>query len=132
MVLRRPGIHMKKGINRQIMAHALQWNLFRLSAVQCFNILYLTLLASHNIISAMKDATFFTHPVADWQRRYEALRASFVERLPAAAIADRFGYRPGYVRLLRHLFRTGKVDIHEPPVEGKSARRRVSREVRDK
>src|SRR4030067_113429 len=29
----------------------------------------------------MKDATFFTHPVADWQRRYEALRASFVECL---------------------------------------------------
>jgi transposase len=80
----------------------------------------------------MRDATFFTHPTADWQRRYEALRASFVDRLPAAAIADRFGYRPGYVRLLRHLFRTGKTDVHEPPSEGKSARRRVSREVRDK
>ncbi len=80
----------------------------------------------------MRDATFFTHPKVDWQRRYEALRASFVERLPAAAVADRFGYRPGYVRLMRHLFRTGKADIHEPPSEGKAARRRVSREVRDK
>ena len=55
----------------------------------------------------MRDARFFTHPKADWQRRYEALRASFVDRLPAAAIADRFGYKPGYVRLLKHLFRTG-------------------------
>jgi transposase len=80
----------------------------------------------------MRDVSFFTHPKSDWQRRYEALRASFVDRLSAAAVADRFGYKPGYVRLLRHLFRTGKVDIHEPPVEGKSARRRVSREVRDK
>lgn len=80
----------------------------------------------------MRDATFFTHPRADWQRRYEALRASFVERLPAAAVADRFGYKPGYVRLLRHLFQTGKFDFHEPPQEGKVARRRVPKEVRDK
>jgi len=80
----------------------------------------------------MRDATFFTHPLSDWQRRYEALRASFVERLPAAVVADRFGYKPGYLRLLRHLFRTGKFDFHEPPQEGKVARRRVSQEVREK
>jgi hypothetical protein len=80
----------------------------------------------------MRDATFFTHPRADWQRRYEALRASFVERLPAAAVADRFGYKPGYVRLLRHLFRTGKTDLHEPPSDDKVSRRRSSRTVRDK
>jgi len=80
----------------------------------------------------MRDATFFTRPRADWQRRYEALRASFVDRSPAAAVADRFGYKPAYVRLLRHLFRTGKVDFQEPPAEGKAARRRVPREVRDK
>jgi len=80
----------------------------------------------------MRDATFFTHPKADWQRRYEALRASFVERHPAGAVADRFGYKAGYVRLLRHLFRTGKFDFNEPPEEGKAARRRVSRPVREK
>ncbi len=80
----------------------------------------------------MRDATFFTHPKADWQRRYEALRASFVERLAAGAVADRFGYKPGYVRLMRHLFRTGKFDFHEPPQEGKAARRRVPRALRDK
>jgi transposase len=78
------------------------------------------------------DATYFTRPRADWQRRYEALRASFVERLPARAVADRFGYTPGYIYLLRHLFTTGKVDFGEPPAEGKAARRRVSREVRQK
>jgi transposase len=82
--------------------------------------------------AGVRDASFFTHPKANWQRRYEALRAAFVDRLPAAAIAERFGYKPGYVRLLKHLFRTGKTDIHEPPFDDKTTRRRVSREVRDK
>lgn len=77
-----------------------------------------------------RDASFFLHPVQDWQRRYEALRASFVDRLPAKAVADRFEYTPGYVRLLRHLFRHGKFDFHEPVPEGKAARRRVSADVR--
>lgn len=80
----------------------------------------------------MRDVTFFTHPLSDWQRRYEALRASFVERLPAPVIADRFGYAPSYVRLLRHLFRSGKFDFAEPPSEDKIARRRVSGETRKK
>lgn len=80
----------------------------------------------------MPDAKFFIHPVHDWQRRYEALRASFVDRLPARIIADRFGYSQNYVLLLRHLFTHGKVDFSEPVPEGKSARRRVSSAVRKK
>lgn len=80
----------------------------------------------------MRDATFFTHPVSDWQRRYEALRSSLVERLPASVVADRFGYSHGYIRLLRHLFRSGKFDFAEPPTEDKVSRRRVSREIRKK
>lgn len=70
--------------------------------------------------------------MSEWQRRYEALRASFVERVPASAVADRFGYSAGYVRLLRHLFRSGKFDFAEPAAEGKTARRRVSSETRKK
>ena len=80
----------------------------------------------------MRDVTYFTRPRPDWQRRYEALRASFVDRLPAKAVADRFGYSPGYIHLLRHLFTTGKFDFGEPPAEGKAARRGVSRDVREK
>ena len=80
----------------------------------------------------MRDETFFTHPKLDWQRRYEALRACFVERLPARVVADRFGYKPGYVRLLKHQFRHGKIDFSEPVPEGKAARRRVTSDVRDK
>ena len=74
----------------------------------------------------MNDEKYFTHPVHDWQRRYEALRASFVERLPARIVADRFGYTEEYIRLLRHLFKHGKIDFSEPVPEGRSARRRVS------
>jgi len=62
----------------------------------------------------MIDHTFFTLPAAGWQRRYETLRASFVERLPAKVVAERFGYSQGYVRLLRHLFKNEKIDFSDP------------------
>jgi len=81
---------------------------------------------------SMRDATFFVHPQLDWQRRYEAVRASLVERLPAKVIADRYGYKPGYVRLLVHQFRHGKIDFSEPVPESKVARRRVTAEIRQK
>lgn len=55
-----------------------------------------------------------------------------VERLPALSVGERFGYSPGYIHLLRHLFRTGKFDFAEPPVEGKARRRAITREVRVK
>jgi hypothetical protein len=80
----------------------------------------------------MKDATFFTRPIANWQRRYEALRASFVERLPDALIAERFGFTVGYLRLIRHQFRHGKADFSEPPAEGGKSRRKVCAETRRK
>ncbi|MBW2588808.1 MAG: transposase [Deltaproteobacteria bacterium] len=80
----------------------------------------------------MNDATFFTHPKLDWQRRYEALRASFVDRLPDKVVADRFGYKSGYVRLLKHQFRHGKIDLSEVVPEGKAYRRRVNAETRKK
>jgi transposase len=79
---------------------------------------------------AMRDATYFTRPVCDWQRRYEALRALLVERLPTQAVADRFDYRPGYVRLLKHQFVHGKIDFSEPVGEGRAERRGVTAELR--
>ncbi len=80
----------------------------------------------------MPDEKYFLHPVHDWQRRYEALRASFVERLPAKVIAERFDYTPAYVNLLRHQFKHGKIDFSEPVPEGKKQRRRVTSEIRQK
>lgn len=80
----------------------------------------------------MRDAKFFTHPKFEWQRRYEALRALFVERLPHKAVADKFGYSSGYVRLLKHQFAHGIIDLAEPVLSGKAQRRRVSAETRRK
>ena len=80
----------------------------------------------------MPDAAFFTHPKLEWQRRYEALRASFVDRLPAKVVADRFGYSAAYIRLLRHQFQQGKLDFSELLPEGKTKRRRISAAIRGK
>ena len=80
----------------------------------------------------MADEKFFLHPLHDWQRRYEALRASFVDRLPAKVVADRFGYSPAYVNLLRHQFSHDKIDFSEPVPEGKINRRTVDKATRQK
>jgi len=80
----------------------------------------------------MPDEKYFLYPVHEWQRRYEALRASFVERLPATVVADRFGYSTNYVYLLRHQFAHGKIDFSEPLPEGKTRRRLVDSGIRQK
>jgi len=81
----------------------------------------------------MNDKNFFLRPTSEWQRRYEALRASFVERLPAKAVADRYGYSQSYVNLLRHQFIHEKIDFNEPPpTTDKSKRRRVDSVTRSK
>jgi transposase-like protein len=47
----------------------------------------------------------FTEPSNSTHRRYEALRAFFVEGVPSAEAAARFGYTPGSLRVLVHQFR---------------------------
>jgi hypothetical protein len=47
----------------------------------------------------------FLEPSNATHRQYEALRAFFVERLPSAEAARRFGYSPGSFRVLVHQFR---------------------------
>jgi len=78
----------------------------------------------------MRNEKYFLYPAHDWQRRYEALRASFVERLSAKIIAERFGYSTSYIHLLRHQFIHGKIDFSEPVPEGKIVRRRVDSKIR--
>jgi hypothetical protein len=48
----------------------------------------------------------FLEPANSNHRQYEALRAFFVDRLPSAEVAARFGYTPGSFRVLVHQFRT--------------------------
>ena len=83
-------------------------------------------------IKGMRNEKYFLHPVHDWQKRYEALRASFVDRLPAKVIADRFGYSQSYVNLLRHQFIHEKIDFSEPVPDGKIKRRKVDALTRSK
>ena len=47
----------------------------------------------------------FLEPANPTHRQYEALRAYFVEQLPSAEVAARFGYTPGSFRVLCHEFR---------------------------
>jgi len=47
----------------------------------------------------------FLVPTGPVHRQYEALRAYFVEKLPSAEAARRFGYSPGSFRVLCHAFR---------------------------
>ena len=47
----------------------------------------------------------FLEPANSTHRQYEALRAFFVEGLPSAEVATRFGYTPGSFRVLVHEFR---------------------------
>lgn len=59
-------------------------------------------------ISKDEKLTFSQHflePESTRHRQYEALRAYFVEGLPSAQAAARFGYRPGSFRTLVHQFR---------------------------
>ena len=95
--------------------------------------IYLTFIPSYCIrYVRMADEKFFLYPKFDWQRRYEALRASFVDRLPAKVVADRFNYTSQYIHLLRHQFIHEKIDFSEPVPEGKVARRIVDSEIRKK
>lgn len=47
-------------------------------------------------------------------------------------VAERFGFASGYVRLLCHQFRRGKIDLLEIPQEGKPSRHKVSSQTRIK
>lgn len=99
---------------------------------RCFNNFLVDTITVILYKAIMRDEKFFLHPVHEWQRRYEALRASFVDRLPAKVVADRFGYSVTYVNLLRHLFVHKKFDFSEPAPEGKTRRHRIDTNTRAK
>lgn len=52
-------------------------------------------------------ADYFRDPKKPSHRQYEALRLYFLEEASAAEVAHRFGYSPGYVRVLGTQFRQG-------------------------
>jgi Transposase DDE domain len=77
-------------------------------------------------------ARFFLEPRNTTHRQYEALRAYFVEDLPSAEVAHRFGYSPGSFRVLTHEFRQHPDRaFFLPPQKGPQASPKTSR-IRDK
>jgi hypothetical protein len=76
-------------------------------------------------------ARYFLEPVNATHRQYEALRAYFVDKLPSAEVARRFGYSPGSFRVLTHQFRQDpKRAFFLPPQKGPQASPKTDR-VRD-
>src|ERR671935_452528 len=76
-------------------------------------------------------AEYFTQPAGPAQRRYEALRAYFVEDLPAVEVADRFGYSTASVHQMATLLRSGRMQFFAETRPGPNGPRKASR-VRDR
>lgn len=77
-------------------------------------------------------AEYFTQPGGAGQRRYEALRAYFVEGASAAEIADRFGYSTASVHQMATLLRTRKLAVFTEAKPGPKGPRKATAAVREK
>ena len=64
---------------------------------------------------------FFMEPEQTFHRRYEALRAFFVERQSLEEVATKFGYRPAALKSMVCRFRAGCGKGQSPPFFGSSA-----------
>jgi len=62
-------------------------------------------------VGSRPGAERFTAPAEPNQRRYEALRAYFVEELSAEAVGERFGYTRATVETLVRDFRSGRLSL---------------------
>ena len=80
----------------------------------------------------MRDgAEFFTQPGNAAQRRYEALRAYFVDEASAVQVADRFGYSTASVHQMASLLRAGRMEFFADTKPGPKGPHKAGR-VRDR
>lgn len=70
---------------------------------------------------------YFTEPAEPAQRRYEALRAYFLEELPAAEVGERFGYSPRVVHQMASELRAGKAELFAAAKPGPKGPRKSAR-----
>ena len=77
-----------------------------------------------------EGAEYFTAPAEPAQRRYEALRAYFVDDVPAAEVGDRFGYSPATVHQLAAELRAGRTQLFVSSKPGPKGPRKSAR-IRD-
>jgi transposase len=75
---------------------------------------------------------YFLQPEGAAHRRYEALRAYFVEEMPAAEVADRFGYSTASIHQMATLLRTGKMALFTETKTGPKGPRKATGELRAK
>ncbi len=80
----------------------------------------------------MRDgATFFVEPADVVQRRYEALRAYFVEEASAEEVGARFGYSPATVHQLAAELRAGRTSFFRSSRPGPKGPRKTAT-IRDR
>jgi transposase len=77
-------------------------------------------------------AEYFLEPTSAAQRRYEALRAYFLDERPAAEVADRFGYSTASVHQMATLLRTGRMQLFAESRPGPKGPRKATGELRTK
>jgi hypothetical protein len=65
--------------------------------------------------------SFFLQPRSTFHRRYEALRAFFIEGRPAAEVAGQFGYKPAALNVLISRFRHDVREQDGPPFSSPTA-----------
>jgi hypothetical protein len=75
---------------------------------------------------------FFTQPAGSAQRRYEAMRAYFVEEWPATAVADQFGYSTASVHQMATLVRGGRMRLFADARPGPKGPTKATGALRDK
>jgi transposase len=79
----------------------------------------------------MRDgAEYFTEPASAAQRRYEALRAYFTDEMPAAEVADRFGYSTASIHQMATLLRKGRLNLFAEARPGPKGPRKVTGTLR--
>ena len=75
-------------------------------------------------------AEYFTDPARAAQRRYEALRAYFLDEMPAAEVADRFGYSTASVHQMATLLRKGRLNLFAEARPGPKGPRKATGQLR--
>jgi transposase len=75
-------------------------------------------------------AAYFLEPDSSQQRRYEALRAYFVDDLPASQVADRYGYSTASVHQMATLLRSGRLRLFAQTKPGPKGPRKATGELR--
>jgi transposase len=73
---------------------------------------------------------YFTEPAGPAQRRYEALRAYFLDEMPAAEVADRFAYSTATVHQMATLLRKGRLALFAEARPGPKGPRKATGQLR--